>query len=273
MRRRARPHQLVAVAMVAAAALLPACATQPLPPVPPANPTPADVASLIARERVLNALQTPAVMEYAGPDGHFKTREQITVRLPACLRVEALSPMGVALVVAAGPTEIAVFDPSKNTIARGAATAATLDRVARIPLAPAQAARILLALPPDAAQLAAPPTSSSDENGLTLLSYAAAGATVDAIAFAGGDLAMVRETSADGTVAFEVRYSDWRDIGAMRFPHTIDASFPASATTLKLRYENPLIDGAIPDTDFVLAPGPQTKELRLGLNSTDAARA
>jgi hypothetical protein len=63
-----------------------------------------------------------------------------------------------------------------------------------------------------------------------------------------------------------VRYSDYRDIGGMNFPHTIEANFPATATTIKFRFERPLIDGAIPDSAFVLAPGPQTQELNLGFN-------
>jgi hypothetical protein len=205
-------------------------------------------------------------MEYAGPSGHFKARELITVRRPSSLRVEALTPLGVALVVAAGPTEIAVFDPSENTISRGAATAATLEQVARIPLTPAQAVRLLLAIPPDGAALDSP-TSSLGDHGATLLSYTRADGSVDQITFADGDLAMLREVAADGTLIDEVRYSDYRDIGAMRFPHLIEASFPASATTLKLRYERPMIDGAIPDADFVLTPGPQTRELRLSFNS------
>lgn len=205
-------------------------------------------------------------MEYSGPNGHLKAREQITLRRPASLRIEALSPLGVALVVAASSTEIAVFDPSRNTIARGAPTAATLESVARIPLTPEQAVRLLLALPPEAVQLGTPSTSSTDENGLTVLSYASVGASVDSIAFANGDLAMVREASSDGALVYEVHYSDWRDIGAMRFPRVIDATFPAPAINLKLRYDQPLIDGVIPDGDFVLAPGPNTKVLRLGRN-------
>src|SRR5271170_5480436 len=136
MRCPVRIHRCAAITVLAAVTQLVACATQsPAPVIVPA-PVTAEVESLNARTRILTALQTPAVMEYAGPGGHFKAREQITVRRPSSLRVEALTPLGVALVVAAGPTEIAVFDPSKNTITRGAATAATLEQVARIPLTP-----------------------------------------------------------------------------------------------------------------------------------------
>lgn len=231
-----------------------------------------DIVALAARDRLLKSLDTPAIMEYTGPNGHLKVRERITVRRPASLRVEALSPLGVALIVAADAAQVAIFDPSRDTITRGAATAATLSRVAQIPLAPAQAARLLLALPPDAALTSAPLVPAPADNGMTALSFTRADGTIEEIAFRDGNLALVRETTTAGALAYEVRYSDYRDIGAMQFPHTIDARFPATATTVKLRYENPAIDSAIPDAAFILTPGPQTRELRLGLIAESSQR-
>jgi hypothetical protein len=257
---------MVAV-MVAVAGAVASCATAPEPPPAAQAPSPA-LAALAERDRLLNSLETPAIMEYTGPHDHLKVRERITVRRPASLRVEALSPLGVALVVAADATQVAIFDPSKDTIARGAATAETLSRVAQIPLAPEQATRLLLALPPDAAIVSAALVPAPAENGMTALSYTRANGTVDEVAFRDGNLTLVRETTPAGALAYEVRYSDYRDIGAMQFPHTIEAHFPATATTIKLRYENPAIDGVIPDSAFILSPGPQTRELRLGLNRT-----
>ncbi len=222
--------------------------------------------ALANRERILTSLQTSAVMEYSGPNGHVKAREQITIRRPASLRVEVLSPLGVALIVTADANEVAVFDPSKNTIARGPASAAALDRVARIPLAPEQAVRLLLALAPEAAMLSKEPVSSSNEGGENTLSFALSDGAASQLAFGNGDLATVRDQVADGAIDYEVHYSDYRDIGGFAFPHLIEASFPISATTIKFRFDSPIIDQAVPDASFVLNPGPQTKELRLGFN-------
>lgn len=245
------------------------CATQSAHP-PTAPPTPnADVSALAERDHLLNSLQTSAIMEYSGPQGRVKARERITVRRPASLRVEALSPLGVALVVAADANQVAIFDPSKDTITRGAATAETLSRVAQIPLAPEQAVRLLLALAPDAAMAAGPLVPGAADQGVESLSFTRSDGAVDEIGFVNGSLALVRETTAEGLLAYEVRYSDYRDIGAMQFPFAIDANFPPTATTVKLRYENPAIDGIIPDSAFVLSPGPRTRELQLGLNLAD----
>ena len=227
--------------------------------------------SLANRNQTVNSVQTSAVMEYSGPGGHFKAREQVTVRRPASLRVEAMSPLGVALVVAADGGQIAVFDPSKDTLMRGAATAATLERFAQIPLAPEQAVRLLLALAPDSAMLTTPPSSQNDVADMQVLSYPRADGAIDEIGFANDELVLVREKSADGHVSYEVRYSDYKDIGAIKFPYTVEASFPPSGTTLKLRYERPIVDGQIADSIFVLSPGPSTRLIDLGATAGDLA--
>jgi hypothetical protein len=218
------------------------------------------------RDQRLDSLQTPAVMEYTGPGGRLKAREQIIVRRPASLRVEAMSPLGLALVVAADGGQIAVFDPSRNTLMRGPASAATLDRFARIPMTPQQTVRLLLALSPDSAILAFAPSAVRDEGTTKVLSYARSNGVIDELGFADRNLVVAREKTSAGQLTYEVNYKDYRDIGGMKFPYELDASFPRAGTTIKLRYEKPIIDGEIADSVFVLSPGPKTRQINLGLN-------
>src|SRR5205807_6264902 len=56
--------------------------------------------SLSRRDHSLESVRTAAVMEYSGGGQHVKAREQIAVRRPSSMRVEAESPFGVALVLA-----------------------------------------------------------------------------------------------------------------------------------------------------------------------------
>jgi len=100
------------------------------------------------RDSGLHSMQSAALMEYTGGGEHFKARENIIVRRPASMRVEVMSALGVALVVAADAGQVAVFDPGKNTLMQGAATAAKLQRYARIPMTPDAAVRLMLALAP-----------------------------------------------------------------------------------------------------------------------------
>jgi hypothetical protein len=74
---------------------------------------------------------------------------------------------------------------------------------------------------------------------------------------------MVRERAAKGTVDYEVRYGDYRNIGAIDFPYEVDADFPNTGTTIKFHYQRPIVDGDVPDSSFVLSPGPSTRLLNL----------
>jgi hypothetical protein len=250
-------------ALLAASILFGACSTRPRINLPLMESRQA-AAILSARDQTINSVESPAIMEYSGPDGHLKAREQITLRRPAGLRVEAMSPLGVALIVVADAGQIAVFDPSRNTLMRGPATSETLERFARIPMEPRRAVRLLMGLAPDSATLSLAPSEVHDENGMKLLTYAPRDGMVDQLGFAQNHLVLVRGKSASGQLIYEVKYGDYRDIGAATFPYEIDASFPATGTKLKLRYERPEIDRPIPDSTFTLSPGPATRLINLG---------
>ncbi|HKV55476.1 MAG TPA: DUF4292 domain-containing protein, partial [Candidatus Binataceae bacterium] len=262
---RLRCRRIARVGLLAAAALaIAGCAAQRTPS-SAIQVAPDEAAKTLAeRDHLLDSLETGAIMEYSGPAGHLKAREQLTVRRPASLRVEAMSPLGVALVVTADRDQIAVFDPSKNTLTRGAATADTLDRFARIPMPPQQAVQLLLGLAPDSGLLTGPPSATHSEGDMQVLSYTGHDGAIYDLGFTGGQLALVRESQSTGQVAYEVRYSDYRDIGAVKLPFQLEAHFFASATTISLRYSSPLIDRQIPDSIFVLSPGPGTRLIDLG---------
>ena len=84
----------------------------PLPPTPipgwDANKYQAQkmVAALAERDKRLVSVESPAVMEYTVGTQHVKAKEQIVARRPGSLRVEASSPFGVALLIAAQGTDL-----------------------------------------------------------------------------------------------------------------------------------------------------------------------
>jgi outer membrane lipoprotein-sorting protein len=259
-----------AATLVLAFAGLTGCAARQLPPPMTAAQPDLEASSLADREALLTSLQTPAIMQYSGPSGHIKAREQLTARRPASLRVEAMSPLGVAMIVAADGDQIAVFDPSNNTLIRGDATAATLAHFTQIPMAPEQAVRLLLGLAPDNSITAVVSSSPWFEGEMKVLSYSSQSGAHYELGFRGGQLALVRKRETDGRIAYEVQYSDYRDIGAIKFPYEIQARFFTSSTSIKLRYLEPLIDRQIADSTFVLSPGPATRLIELGLASPSA---
>jgi outer membrane lipoprotein-sorting protein len=219
--------------------------------------------SLAERVSQLTSLQTPAIMEYSGPSGHLRAREQFSVRRPASLRLDVMSPLGVALIIAADSQQIAVFNPSDNTLIRGPANAGTLERFTRIPMTPTQAVQLMLGLAPDNYVRSAAPSRLRTEGARRLLSYRTGSGDYE-LGFSDGQLSLVRARDSRGQMSYEIQYDDYRDIGAMKFPFRLQATFFASRTTIKFRYLDPSIDREIADSTFVLSPGPRTRLIELG---------
>ncbi|MHB8384258.1 MAG: hypothetical protein ACYDC3_18180 [Candidatus Binataceae bacterium] len=219
-------------------------------------------AHLVERDRALTSMQTAAVMSYTAPERHAKARENITVSRPASLRVEAMSPFGVALVVAAHGGQLEIFEPSKNKLIRAAANAATLDQFVQIPMDPADAVTLLLGIAPGTERIAASapaaitlehPDAGSSATIITGTWPDKAGGTRE-LGFAGGHLAIVRRRDAAGLIDYEVHYRDYHDIGGVMFPYQVDADFPSAHSHLTIQYDRPIVNGQIPASIFDLAP-------------------
>ncbi|HVA79318.1 MAG TPA: hypothetical protein VNF29_00150 [Candidatus Binataceae bacterium] len=264
------PRAGLAIVLFAAAVLLPACASiappaSKLPVAAPVGQTAALgalTARLAERDRALTSMRTAAIMSYTAPDRHAKARENITVSRPASLRVEAMSPFGVALIVATHGGELEIFEPSKNKLIRAAATAETLDRFVQIPMAPADAVTLLLGIAPDSEPIAArAPAAVTAENidatsdaTMTIGAWPAADGTMRELGFVDGNLAMVRRRNLVGAIVYEVRYRDYHDIGGVMFPYVVEADFPLAHSHLTFNYDRPIVNGQIPASVFDLTP-------------------
>ena len=218
---------------------------------------------MVQRDRAIESLQTSAIMQYSSGSDHVKAREEIIVRRPDRLRVEAMSPLGVALIVAAQDTHLQIFEPSKNTLMRGTADAATLARFARIPMAPRDAVGLLMGIVPEA-KSSSPPESVSNEGDMVLLIYAGENRSRRELGFQNNQLTMVRERDVAGAINFEIRYADYHDIGGVMFAYQVDANFPVADTRVSFTYKRPIVNGQIPDSVFTLTPGSNAKQLDIG---------
>ncbi len=272
--RRARPALVLQIALIAIAIQLSACAlitARPSAPAASVSESSADqtaratelIRTLAERDRALDSMQTPAVMEFSNPKHHLKAREVITLRRPQDLRIEAMSPLGVAMVVAAKDSQVAIFRSSDNTLMRGAATAATLNRFAQVPLAPKSAIGLLMGLAPDPNLLSKPPDSVRTADAILIASWRLPDGGTLELGFAGGELALVRQRLQDGRISCEVRYGDFQDIGGLMMAYQVEADFPPAQSKVKFRFQRPIVNGAIADSMFVLSPGPSTREIDL----------
>jgi len=269
-------RRLSIISLTAVLLMVSSCATVP----PPEAETPApvgkiDVSSLTnamaERDRALESLQTNAVMEYSNSTDHVKAREELIVRRPGSLRVEAMSPFGVALIVAAQDSRLQIFEPSKNTLMHGTADAATLARFARIPMAPRDAVGLLMGIVPEA-QTTSPPDSVTTERDMTVLAYEEPDQSRRELGFRGGQLVMVRKRTPAGAVNFEIRYADYRDIGGVMFAYKVDADFPDAETRVSFVYKRPIVNGKVADSVFTLTPGPDAKQVDIGMTLSAQGR-
>jgi outer membrane lipoprotein-sorting protein len=262
---------LVCFAVVAAGALMAGCSlvAPPVSPPPAAEAKPGAsqvgelAAALIERSRRLDAMQTEAVMQYEGGGQRVKAREEITLKRPASLRVEALTPFGVAAVIAANGSTLAIYQSSNNTFYRGRATASTLSRFARIPLPPQQAIKLLMGLvPDDEANFEAAPKSVRSEEGMVIGVYELPGGMVEELGFADGQLRMVRVDDSRGA-SYEVHYSEYKDIGGLQFAHHLEANFLNTGTQLSVSYSDVTINPILNDSEFTLVPQGTARQIDL----------
>ncbi len=255
---RARRRKKVSLGAVASMLLLATLGTSgcfQTPPVPQA-PTPVSgqdeikfqaqklIETLVERDRRLACVQSPAVMEYTAGDQHVKAKEDIVAKRPGNLRVEAMSPFGVALLLAAQGPELTIFEPGKNRFMRGHADSDTLYKFVRIPMAPTDAVGLLMGLAPPAFELGNSPDAVSKDGAMLIATFGNSAAGTHQLGFSDGNLAMVRETGSDGLVNYEVRYSDYHDIGGVMFPYAVDATFPGAGSHVTFRYLRPIVNGS-----------------------------
>jgi hypothetical protein len=249
---------------------LPACAavrppSQPVPVAPALSPQRFQqlMSAIAVRDRGLTSLSTAAVMEYHAGNQHLKAREQVVVMRPEQLRVEASSPFGIALIVAVDGSRLQIYDPGKNVLMHGAATADALDRFAQIPMEPKAAVDLLMAISPDSDDLASRGQATIGQGGAIVINYPAPDGGHREARFAGDNLVGMRESDGAGQIRYEVRYADYHDIGALMFPYSIDADFPAAGSSLKLTFKRPIVNAPLAPAMFTLTPGPTTKEIDL----------
>src|SRR5277367_2470332 len=182
--RRRKTFWLTAVVSMLLPAMLgaSACAIIPTPPIPAHQGALGAqdetrfqiekmVAALVERDRRLACMQTPAVMEYTAGTQHVKAKEDIVAKRPGNLRVEAMSPFGVALLLAAQGNDLAIFEPGQNRFMRGEANADTLYRYVRIPMAPTDAVGLLMGLAPPAFPVGNNPDSVTKDGAMIVATF------------------------------------------------------------------------------------------------------
>src|SRR5438552_7406290 len=172
---------------------------------------------LRARRAAVTALRARARLK-TGLSGMW-VREAVLVRRPDAIRIDVLSPFGLALAVGVRGDLLWAYPPSQGTRYEGPATPANMVRLLGAPVAVADIVDVLLGVPPARDPIAPPLLSATREGEYRLVLPLADG--TQTIWFT-GDTLLVRhaEETRRGGIVLRVGVEDYRD----GFPHTPDVS-------------------------------------------------
>ena len=179
-------------------------------------------------------------------------REAVVVRRPRDVRVDVLSPFGLALALGTNGHVLWAFPPDEGVRYEGPATPDNLSRFLGASVRVEDLVDILLGVPPVRELIGPPVLRRPDQDYYRIDLPHDEG--VQALWFASDTLELERaeEWIADRLV-LRVAFDDYRDA----FPHAIDVAVPPTGVEANLRYvqveRNAVVDGSV----FAPPPAPR----------------
>jgi hypothetical protein len=207
---------------------------------------------LAARRAQLTSLRARARLK-AGLAGLW-TRQVVLVQRPGDVRMDVMSPFGLALALGTQQDVLWAYSPSQQVRYEGEASPANLARFLGAPVSAGDLVDILLGLPP-ARTAVTPPTLERDADQRLVVTLPFDGGTqqlwFDPTTF---DIQRAEERRGE-QLTFVVAFEDYRE----GFPHALDVASPAVGASARLAYDsverNPTLDPALfapPSTPRVL---------------------
>lgn len=218
---------------VAAAGLLACagCAVVRRPVFPSRPPTAYELlATVDARRAATSSLRARSRVR-AGLAGAW-TRQALLVRRPAQLRIDVLSPFGLALAIGSTPARLWVFPPAEGIRFEGAPRPEVMARILGIPVAVEDLVDILLGVPPRRESAGEPSLTVIDDGEIELVLPLAAGYQSFRFSNGGEELRRVEERRGDGALV-RVVFGDYRE----GFPWAVEVEIPQLGQGVRLAYD------------------------------------
>jgi|SRR5581483_5935382 len=245
-----RPHLLAGLAFAVAVG---GCALHRPRPL---RPTTADelIAGLAARRSAVGSLRASGRLR-TGLSGLW-TREAILVRRPDALRIDVLSPFGLALAVGVHGPVMWAYPAREGTRYEGPATAENLARFLGAPIAVGDVVDVLLGVPPRRTPVASPALVATRDGEYRLTLPLTQGAQT--LWFAGDTLVVRRAEEGHGeVVVFRVAFDDYRD----GFPYVVDVAAPTRGASARLAYDAVEPNAAVDPALFAPPPAARVRPL------------
>ncbi|HJQ84835.1 MAG TPA: hypothetical protein VKA21_12205 [Candidatus Binatia bacterium] len=211
------------------------------------------VDGLAARRAAVTTLHARARLR-SGLSGLW-TRQAVIVRRPDGVRIDVLSPFGLAVAVGIRGDRLWAYPPAERTRYDGDATPANLGRFLGAPVGVGDVVDLLLGVPPAREPLAAPALATTPEGEYRLTLPIADGEQT--VWFTGDGLTVTRaEETRDGRLAFRVAFDEYRD----GFPHRLDVAAEGGSSA-RLAYETVQLNAAVDAALFEPPPAPRVLSL------------
>jgi hypothetical protein len=253
-----------AVALLAALTVA-GCAARPRIPLgaPTGDlPKAIDLLDLLATRRsTLRGLRALARTSYVSPEESRRVRQLLVAARPDRLRLDFLSPFGVALVLAAGDGELAVYEPGERTFYRGAASAENLRDFVQVDLPVDSAVDVLLVSPPMLD--GEPGIVARDGYGVSL--WQGYGNDVRVLWV---DEALnpsrYEQRDGDGNVLMRVVYGEFARRNGVSVPSRIRIELPRDKRSVTIELRDIEVNPVLADGDFVLEVPGGSREIPIG---------
>jgi hypothetical protein len=225
-------------------------------------PRPAALASaeslferLAAHRQAVTSLRARARLR-SGLSGLW-VREAVLVRRPDQVRIDVLSPFGLALALGVQGALLWAYPPAEATLYEGTATPENMNRFLGAPVAVPDIVDVLLGGPPARRPVGPLALAWTDEGEYRLVVPIAGGE--QRVWFSGRTLAVLRAEEGRGDeVALRIAFDDYDDDG---FPRSIEVEVPPSGANARLRFDDVEPNLAIDPALFAPPPAPRVLPL------------
>jgi len=237
--------------------LLAACPKQPVVSGPPPDPGALYFQAKKAH-LVPETLSCDAKAFVEAPENAGRYSLHVSVKRPASLRIEALTPMGdPAAVLVADQGRFALLDLRNNVFYRGPATPENLSRLIPVPLRDEELVSLIAGDIPELPG-GRPESATREGDGYRLVIV---GPRVRQEVALGGDLRVVgvRRSDAEGKLLWTIGLDEHDDSSGAQVARLVHLEAPMAQTKVDLRLRNILTGKPPPSGAFLLGVPPGMK--------------
>ncbi|MBW2418575.1 MAG: DUF4292 domain-containing protein [Deltaproteobacteria bacterium] len=248
-------HRLVFGCLLMGCVVLGCRAPGPGAALSPDDPRPdALVQALRTRAASHQTMRGTARLSLDAEDLRFRRPQRMAVKRPAHLRVEILGLFGQLAAVLVTDGEVyQYFDVRSGEGSEGAVTSDLLWRLARVDLAPAEVVELLLGAPLPGPGLVRAGAVESREGAVAILFEDTARRARQRFEFdALGRLLRLESFDEAGTLSWEARFEDYREVEGTPFAHDVQLRFPRVSARASLSFKRVQLGPELSDELFVL---------------------